>query len=258
MAYQATDEDDKYFQYFIQGNEKGLAYFMKRWYKPIYVYAQNIVKDSYEVKTAIQDAFMHTWENRAHINDIKHLFNYTRQQIKWQCLDAIRKSGKRKTTALEPYEDQLTELYDSTTVVARQQEMLAKTVQLEQALTYLPDNIATIMKLWKNGFSPHQIAKMRQTSHQQVTADIKRGITGLKRIQDRLAKAALITARRPQYAFTDYKVYLNNQQAQIFKFYYEDQYNLQEISKILHLSLFQLLQQHACIQQIIRTKPKII
>lgn len=258
MAYQATDEDDKCFQYFLQGNEKGLEYFMKRWYNPIYVYAQKIVKDSFEARTAIQDAFMHTWENRAHINDIKHLFNYTRQQVKWQCLGAIRKSGKRKTIAFDLFEDQLMELDDSTTIMARQQEMQTKTVQLEQALTYLPGNIATIVKLWKDGFSPHQIARMQQTSHQHITADIKRGITGLKRIQDRLAKAALVTTKHQQYALADYKVYLNNEQALIFRLYYEENYKLQQIADILHLSLFQLQQQHARIQQIIHTKPKII
>jgi len=112
------------------------------------------------------------------------------------------------------------------------------------------------MQLWKNGFSPHQIARMQQTSHQHITADIKKGIVHLKRIVNRLEKTAVV--RHPKYALADYKVYLNNEQAQIFRLYYEEQYNLQEIAKMLHLSLFQLQQQHACIQQIIHTKPKII
>ncbi|ANH80997.1 hypothetical protein A8C56_08405 [Niabella ginsenosidivorans] len=251
-------DDDKYFLFFMQGNEKGLQYFMKLWHEEMSIHAKKILADDFEIRTVIQDAFLNVWAHRSDINNTTHLFYYIRQQIRWLCYGAIRKLKKQQTVALEPYEYQLMETYDSAAVIEQHQHMQTREELLEQAITCLPRDMEIVVNLWKKGLSPDRIAQMQYTSSQYIVSEIRKSIAYLKRIQYRLEKAAIVTARRPQLELSDYKVYLNSQQAQIFSLYYERTCSLQQIADLLNLSLFQLQKQHAYIKQVIANKPQII
>lgn len=253
-----TNDDDKHFLFFIQGNEKGLQYFIKQWREEMSIHAKKILVDEFEIETIIQDAFLNVWTNRNNINDTTHLFYYIRQQIKWQCYSTIRKLKRQQTVALELCEYQLMDTYDNADVTEQQQYMQAQEELLKQAIACLPEDMETVVTLWRKGLSPHRIAQMQHTSSQYIVSKIKKSIAYLKRIQYRLEKAALVTAKRPQLELSDYKVYLNSQQAQIFRLYYEETCSLQQIADLLSLSLFQLQRQHAYIKDVITKKSKII
>jgi len=253
-----TNDDDKHFLFFTQGNEKGLQYFMRLWHEEMSIHAKKILLDDFEIKSVIQDAFLNVWAKRNYINDTTHLFYYIRQQVKWLCYRAIRELKKQQTIALELYEYQLMETYDSTAIIEQQQRIQAREELLKQAIACLPRDMEIVVNLWKKGFSPHCIAQMQHTSSQYIVSEIKKSVAYLKRIQYRLEKAALVTTKRPQLELSDYKVYLNSQQAQIFRLYYEETCSLQQIADLLNLSLFQLQRQHAYIKDVITKKPKII
>ncbi len=252
-----TFEENKHFLYFIRGDEKGLQYFMKRWHEQISKHAKKILSDDFEIGSIIQDAFMNVWRYRANINNISHLFYTIRQQTKWLCYETIRKLKKQKTVALELYEYQLMEIYDNITVIEQQQHTQIREELLEEAIAFLPQDMQTVINLWKKGASPNYIAQLLHTSHQHIVSKINKSIAHLKIIQNRLEKMALASFKRPKLLLSDYKVYLNNRQAQIFKFYYEEGYSLKEIADQLQLSMFQVQKQYTSIRHVISKNLKL-
>lgn len=253
-----SPEDHKYFRLFTQGNERGLSYLEKRLHSYIFNYARNIIVNNFEINSILQDAFIKAWNYRANISDIQHLLNYLKFWIKWACYDWIRKSKMHHIVPAELNEQQLISIYDSAEEADQENIAQIRLELIEQAITCLPRNKEIIMTLWKSGLSYNSIAKAQNTSSQHIAVEFKKSIAHLKRINDRLAKAALAESKRPQLALADYEVYFDERQSKIFRLYYEKAYSFQKISELLHLTPFQLQRQHSKIKDIINKKLKTL
>jgi len=253
-----SPEYHRYFELFSQGEQRGLSYLQHQLSAKLSRSARKIITDDFEIDTIIQDAFMSAWVHRAGINDFWHLHNYLMQGIKWACFAWIRNNKNRRTISIEWSRYKFVDPYDDEQEAESPNGKQLMADLLEQAISCLSPQKKRVMILWKDGLSYNDIAKAEHTSPQHVATVFKNSLSDLRMIQDRLARAAQTEAMRPKLLLADYKVYLDEQQSEIFRLFYEETHSLQQIAEQLHTTLFQVQKQYARIKRIIDNKPTII
>lgn len=241
-------EDNKYFDLFIKGDERGLKYIEHRFHKSTYKYARKIIENDFDINSILQDSLLKAWNYRNNINNMAHLLNHIKYWIRWECYRTAKINKKQRLISFDYYEDRFTnecDYYDETEMQCNIAEIL------ENALAYLPEDGEAIIRLLKKGLGPQQIAKTLNKSLRYVSDEKKKCIDILKRTTDRLISASEAQSQRPLLFVINYRKHLDDLQVKVFKLYYEERCSFQQISKQLNISQFQLLKQYQFIQQII-------
>ncbi len=83
------------------GNTSVFKYIFQLYYKPLFTYAQTIVKYTYLAEELVQESFLRIWENRSNILITSSLKSYLYQCIHNNCVNFIKKEKTNtiRTTA---------------------------------------------------------------------------------------------------------------------------------------------------------------
>lgn len=250
QPFESIHYSERYFQLFKEGDERGLNYIYNLLINPVLRFASKIIQDEFEIKTIVQDAFLITWLHRSTIKNFMHIKAYIYNRVRWDCYSYLKGSinkTRRWMISLEHYQENGLSLavHDPEKEIAHQEQILAEQIQLiEQAIPYLPENKKTLIELRRRGFSYKKIARDAGLSYQNIIHREKAIIKELKSITIRLEKVATASKKKPEISITDYEIYLSPLQTQILKLHYENYLSINQISIELHLTQFQIIEQH--------------
>ena len=88
MNYSILD-DTRLLELLKQENEEAFAEIYNRYWKLLYITSQNIIRDDFFAKEAVQEVFISLWQRRNDI-EIQFLKGYLQQAVRYKILKAIR------------------------------------------------------------------------------------------------------------------------------------------------------------------------
>lgn len=248
-------EANKYFELFVLGSEKGLAYVYNRFYRYALNYAHSISQDNFEIKSVVQDVFLLIWIRRKYMKDISHIKHSIPVYVRWRCRDYFKQRQRKNTCIISPlnfYENSEFLAYDPQEEKEQWNKALVEQELLQliqNAIPYLPGNRKIYVDLYRRGFSCKNIAKFFGLSYQHIAQEISRGTGELKPIATRLRMAADASKKRPIILVSDCEIYLNKQQVKILRLR-ENNYDFSRIAEELNMTQFQVLKQYSMAMEI--------
>ncbi|MGN6601468.1 MAG: sigma factor-like helix-turn-helix DNA-binding protein [Ginsengibacter sp.] len=175
--------EDHYYTGFRNGDEKAFEYVYARYYRPLYRHGYEIIDDEFAVNCIVNEAFLKGWKFREQMENMRHIYCFIRQNVKWKCYTYLKNPTNRfhRMLAHPEYLSNLPGIPGS----EKEEHQLAdkKLKAIEEALPYLPGNRQTIMTLYfKYGYSCKRIARRFGTTNQAISLEVKRSLESLRKM----------------------------------------------------------------------------
>lgn len=164
--------DEQLFTRLNQHDVSGLEVLFKRYYKPLWRFAKDMLGDSDQAEDAVQEVFGKIWEKRGSIYISSTVKGYLYTAVRNNCLNLI-KTNARKNFLEEGMED------DSRfSVEDVQAKLAAKTMQqkINTALELLPPKCGIIFKM----------SRFEDKSYKEIAEDL--GLS-VKTVENQMGKA---------------------------------------------------------------------
>lgn len=174
--------EDHYYTGFRNGDEKAFEYVYAQYYRPLYRHGRQIVDDEFAVNCIVNEAFLKGWKFREQMENMRHIYCFIRQNVKWKCY-AYYSNPSNRFHRMLVHPEYLSNLPE--TPGSEEEEHLAdkKLKAIEEALPYLPGNRQTIMTLYfKYGYSYKRIARRFGTSNQAISHEVQRSLESLRKM----------------------------------------------------------------------------
>ncbi len=168
----ALISDEQLFTRLNQHDVTGLEVLFKRYYKPLWRFAKDMLGDSDQAEDAVQEVFGKIWEKRGSIYISSTVKGYLYTAVRNNCLNLI-KTNARKNFLEEGMED------DSRfSVEDVQAKLAAKTMQqkISAALEMLPPKCGIIFKM----------SRFEDKSYKEIAEDL--GLS-VKTVENQMGKA---------------------------------------------------------------------
>lgn len=185
------------YQLFIQGDEQVLSWLHGMLYKRLQRFGMRITDNAFVVDTAIQDAFMQCWTMRQQMENMRHIYFFLRQHIRWSCLKfynrphAMHKYSPLFTAGNDEW---LADPDTLDTTIAAKASATEKVRLIEAVIPYLPPSKQTMMQLYfRCGFSYKHIAKRLAITHAAAYREVESSLLFLKKMihtQEKFSKEA--------------------------------------------------------------------
>lgn len=249
-----SSNNTHYFQLFIQGDERGFNQIHKFLFHELRDYAYKKLPNPFEADTIIQDAFIRLWEHRDKINDINHLAAFAKQIIRWSCCSYFSRKSKNSRTILMSDFDYIGDIdpYDEQKETEQKYYERLKQEQFQcilDAISYLPGDKQTCIKLFSHGITPKMIANITKMPYQHISSELKKTINELKRITKNIKKASDTSRKRKPISVSCFAIYLCPVEASLIKLYYEEIYDFARIAQKLNISKLQAMMQYLNIKR---------
>lgn len=243
---------------FSRGDEAGLTYLYNLLYKPLLTHGLRIVSDEFVAKSAIQEAFLKTWNFRERLTSVLHTYRFLRLNVTWKCYNYYRSPDRQHrhiiyTDNVDSYVDRFYESEDSEQLFALTEERLQS---IYNVLPYLPANRKNILTLYfKYGLSHKQLARRFASSSQVVNHELQQGIEQLKKVihtGSKLERRLTIAGN----AATRYPECLQGELLQIFRLRYENKWSFETIAGQMNLSVPYVQQQYIAAHRLLNQMRK--
>lgn len=127
-----------------QGETRAFTELYERYWKIIFGYAFNRLRDKEKCREIVQDIFLSLWERRA-VLKIKSLRDYLFRAVKYTLLDAMIEGEKREEFSRRFYALYPNGLLDNT--IEEQENLEDLKVNIERSLSGLPDYYGKAFRL---------------------------------------------------------------------------------------------------------------
>ena len=262
--FQTEKDTADAFHRFKAGDETGLNYFYRAYYRHYAWRAERFVKDDAVGNTIAQEGFLRLWLVRDNIRDVAHLHEFLGHQLREAGMLYYRKSFNRfhrsmlRLDGIEDFQEfmlgyEMEDEAEEDTVYLEQLEVekQRKLEQVNRLLPNLTDQQQLFLRLcMRYSFSYERIAYyLGGISDYEVAQRVEQCIANLKAALADTAK--LDGAKRTKPLITEGM--LTEEQAQVLAMRYDLQYSFEEIAEALQLddskvkSLF--VQAHAVIKK---------
>jgi RNA polymerase sigma factor (sigma-70 family) len=240
-----TSED--YYTGFRNGDEKALEYVYSRYYGPLANHARHIIRDEFSVSCIVHEAFLKAWKFRGTMENMRHIYCFMRQDIRWKCYSYIANPVNRFHSGLIDYEDVVNSFHSGNAEDDTEDHALAekRLKAIEDALPYLPSNRQTIMTLYfRYGYSYKRIARRFGTSNQAISVEVQKSLESLKKIvhaQKNLTLKATAVINKTRGMNTEN---MDSEMQHIFKLRYEQKHSFASIAQRMNIPQGYVQQQY--------------
>lgn len=240
-----TSED--YYAGFRDGDEKALEYVYTRYYGPLCNHARQIIRDKFTVSCIVQEAFLKSWQFRQTMENMRHIYCFIRQDIRWKCYSFMANPVNRFHSGLTHYEEVGNFFHPADAEEGAEDHRLAenKLKAIEEALPYLPANRQTIMTLhFRYGYSYQRIARRFGTSNQAISAEVHKSLECLKKIVHAQKKLTLKTTAPSHNTRLLNTESMDPEMQHIFKLRYEQKHSFASIAERMNVTQGYVQQQY--------------
>lgn len=164
--------DEQLFARLNQHDMTGLELLFKRYYKPLWRFAKDMLGDSDQAEDAVQEVFSKIWEKRGSISISSTAKGYLYTAVRNNCLNLIKTNG-RKNFLEEGMEDDM-----RFSVEDVQSTLAAKTMKekISHAIDMLPPKCGLIFKM----------SRFEDKSYKEIADDL--GLS-VKTVENQMGKA---------------------------------------------------------------------
>jgi len=240
-----TSED--YYTAFRDGDEKALKYVYTRYYGPLCNDARQIIRDEFTISCIVHEAFLKSWQFRETMENMRHIYCFIRQDIRWKCYSFMANPVNRFHSGLIHYEEAANFFHKDDAEEGAEDHALAekKLKAIEEALPYLPANRQTIMTLYfRYGYSYKRIARRFGTSNQAIGVEVQKSLESLKKIVHVQKKLDTKTVATPTRSNERYTENMDTEMRIIFKLRYEQKHSFASIADRLNVTQAHVQQQY--------------
>jgi RNA polymerase sigma factor (sigma-70 family) len=248
-----TPED--YYTGFREGDEKALEYVYTRYYGPLCNDARKIIRDEFTVSCIVHEAFLKSWQFREMMENMRHIYCFTRQNIRWKCYSFMASPVNRFHSRLIHYEEAANFFHRGDAEEDAEDQSLEekKLKAIEEALPYLPANRQTIMTLYfRYGYSYKKIARRFGTSNQAIAVEVQKSLESLKKIVHVQKKLNTKTVAKPTRSDERYTKNMDMEMQIIFKLRYEQKHSFASIAERLNVTQAHVQQQYVAAHRKLR------
>lgn len=173
-----------YFDLIKNGDEKAFEAMFRFYYKPLYNYARELLKDEYLAEEVIEDIFVRLWENRTQIKIESSLKSYLFKSTYHNCLNRIKHKeveDKYKTFFLHHMpvgesNEALSDEFPLSDILGAELE-----VMISKAIESLPDQCRQVFMMSRFQQMKHEeIAEKLNISVNTVRTHIARALQKLR------------------------------------------------------------------------------
>ena len=242
-----TPENNNYFLLFKCGDTAGLKYVYDNLYRPISFYGRQILEDSFEVDTILQDSFLRAWEFRGRITSMLHLFRFIRMSVRWGCygyLSERRSKFQRCLVPLERIENSGLGTYDPDQEDGQERwckKDLECLALIEDAIPYLPADKQIVLKHYLDNKCTHrEIGERFAASYQHISTEIQESIAMLR---------SMLVAPQPKLQSIDPLVLRNHSlltegQVLVYNLRHHQKYSFDRIAQEMNIPLTEAISQY--------------
>jgi len=234
--------EDHYYMGFRNGDEKAFEYVYTRYYGPLSHHGRQIIRDEFAVNCIVNEAFLKGWKWREHMECMRHIYCFIRQEVSWKCYGYLSNSSNRFHRQLvhPEYIGNLPDVQGD----GEEHGLADKNLNaIEAALAYLPGNRQTIMKLYfKYGYSYKRIAQRFGTSYNAISLEVQQGLEELRKIVH--AQRRLNDRKPEKPARRLHTEGMDDETRQIFSMRYVEKLGFAEIAAKLQIPLARVQQQY--------------
>ena len=245
-----TNNDlDQQFELFKDGDEKAFTRIHSELHLKILSFGCRFMRDNFETDDIVQEAFLDIWNKRNTLQNMKDLKRQLYNEVRWKCLAALKRIKKRASIPIDLYEELgITIALSNPESELSQQETATLNEEnfqlIEQAINCLPDKQKEIMQLRILRLNHKEIGALLKTPYQRVAGEEKAAIKRLRLLTYWLIilnKAALPKEKK---SIVHFEKYLSPVETEIFRLQCEDGLSPSNISKVMGMSLKQVIQHH--------------
>jgi RNA polymerase sigma factor (sigma-70 family) len=250
-----TLTSENYYTGFKEGDEKALEYVYTRYYGPLCNDARKIIRDEFTVSCIVHEAFLKSWQFRETMENMRHIYCFIRQNIRWKCYSFIANPVNRFHSRLIHYEEAANFFHqDDAEEDAENHGLEEKKLKaIEEALPYLPANRQTIMTLYfRYGYSYKRIARRFGTSNQAIGVEVQKSLESLKKIVHVQKKLDTKTVAKPTRSDERYTENMDTEMQIIFKLRYEQKHSFASIAERLNVTQAHVQQQYVAAHRKLR------
>ena len=160
-----------------KGDKKAFKLVFETYYKPIFVFVQNLTKDRFQSEDIVQDSFIKFWNNRDKINVNTSIKNYLYKTAYNHFIDQYRKNLRNQMLQQEWYFQKVVELSEESTFIKNR-----KLEKLKEEIDLLPPKCREIFVLSKfKGLKYKEISTKLNISIKTVENQIGIAFTKLRK-----------------------------------------------------------------------------
>lgn len=240
-------EHENYYAGFRAGDQSALSYIYRRYYNPLFHYGKKIIDDDFVVSCIVQEAFLKGWEFRETMENMRHIYCFIRQDIRWKCYSYLANPVNLFHSGLIHYEEAANFFHqDDAEADAEDHGLEEKKLKaIEEALPYLPANRQTIMTLYfRYGYSYKRIAARFGTSKQAISVEVQKSLESLKKIVHAQKKLTVKTTAPTNNIRQPNTENMDPEMQHIFKLRYEQKHSFASIAERMNVTQGYVQQQY--------------
>ena len=175
--YINSSKDTHLWQTMLSGNEVAFSKIYQKYYPSLYAYGSKISFDENIVKDAIQDVFIHLWNKRNTLPEVKNVRVYLLKSLRNRLFRILEKHGKIE----KEVEDDLIIVPSKENSIILQELKKEQLLKLHFHLQNLPTRQREVihLKFFQN-LKTAEIAELLNINYQSVSNIIHRGLNTLK------------------------------------------------------------------------------
>ena len=162
------EEDKKLLAAIAQGDKKAYEALFRKYYAPMVLFADGMLKEKMESEDIVVDFFCDLWNKRTQLSQVENGKNYLFTLLRNRIIDTLRRKQRYRVE----------ELQDSIPDISPEETMFEVElyVELDKAIESLPKKCAEVLRLKMDGFTDKEIAEKLGIQYETVRSHTKRGV----------------------------------------------------------------------------------
>lgn len=167
-------EDDLYIPKIVNGDETAFRYFVDSHSKDLFYFAMGYVHVREAAEEVVSDVFLEMWNNRKHLNEIRHIQSWLLVITRNKSISYLRKEGEGTVISFEDIEE-----YHLPYVQSPDHKMISQEEidRVNRAIAILPPKCKEVFMLAKiQGLPYKEIAEILGISVKTINIHIAKAI----------------------------------------------------------------------------------
>lgn len=162
------EEDRKLLAAIAQGDKKAYEALFRKYYAPMVLFADGMLRDRMESEDIVVDFFCALWNKREQLNQIGNGKSYLFTLLRNRVIDALRQKQRYRRE----------ELQESIPDISPEETLFEVElyVELDEAIETLPKKCAEVLRLKMEGYSDREISEKLGIQYETVRSHTKRGV----------------------------------------------------------------------------------
>ncbi len=158
-----------------EGKEEAFDYIFRKYYRILCTQAKVFLKDDDLAQSVVQDCFIHFWDKRTELNDIRNLYSFLSFMVRNKAVDHLRKAETERKAVKKLQEKHVGDAAENAALYNEFE------IKFMDSISKLPDRCRTAFEYSRfEGLKYSEIAERMNISQKAVEALIGRSLKILK------------------------------------------------------------------------------